>query len=700
MYTCNYCGSAIPDNASFCGQCGRVAGKITDGITREIGPQHINPMDAPTSISSQPSWSEGDLNAIPEMATAPISAVTVEDDEEEEKRRRAALLGFGLASLDVQAPVSNAPAISGTPQIGGVPSVPGTPSLGGPSSMPGTPHLAGGSPGSIYSAPPDVLPAHGTPAPTPLPHPHTPIPEPHPHPQPPQHPRPGGCTPTILIIAIIIPILFMSSIITLGLTIFAPTLALSGSSSVTSGGTLSIHGAHFLPGSSVTLTLDGSIPLFASSHGSSNSIALKSSTITTQSLSVEQMMQVPQSGNAITVNGDGTFNVNIPVNPTWAAGKHTIQASESLTHRSASLSFTIASPGTTPTTTVSPSPGSSVTPSPDPSPTPPTVTPGTTPSAPSAQPGLSCIVPSSPLTLGPVSEGYPQGVSAPITLCTNGTGPVNWSANWNQVPWLQLDHTSGQITAPAQFQVHVTASAAQLQPGTYTTTITFSSTSNSATEAVSISFKVTAGCMQGTPNTLNFTGVASTSDPATQTVSLTNCGAVGIWSASAKTSDGTNWLSVSPTSNTLNGGATATVIVGASNMQAQLGPGTYSGTVTFTIGSGSFTANVTLTVQPAPTISVSPTSLVGNQNCQTTRTSYICTVTVTNTSQVASVNWSVSVNGLSGVTFSASSGTLGPGQAINVQITIPSSNCSTNGSFVFTSPSNSATVNWMCYIIG
>jgi hypothetical protein len=145
--------------------------------------------------------------------------------------------------------------------------------------------------------------------------------------------------------------------------------------------------------------------------------------------------------------------------------------------------------------------------------------------------------------------------------------------------------------------VGVNADASKLTPGNYSVAVTFTSQSGNKTFTLNVSFSVQAGCISGTPRSLNFTGIAGQSDPQPQTVTITNCGAFGTWSESTETDSGGNWLSASPTGNNLNGGAPTGVRITASNLIAKLRPGTYSGKVIFSIGSGSFILYVTLTVQ-------------------------------------------------------------------------------------------------------
>ncbi|HYX51232.1 MAG TPA: hypothetical protein VE843_15905, partial [Ktedonobacteraceae bacterium] len=306
--------------------------------------------------------------------------------------------------------------------------------------------------------------------------PHNPQHPPHPQqPHPPHHP-PHGCSLAFILAAIMLPILIILSFLGLGLTLFAPSLSLSGSTTIVQGGTFAVHGSNFIPGSSVTLTLDGTIPLLFSSGGLAVQSADRANISSTQILSLDTQLaqRSTYSNNTVSVGGDGTFAVTITANPGWSIGKHRITASESPTHRSTSLDFTIYMEGTTPTSTsttsTSPTPSSTTT---------------LSPTAKATLPGLSCIHPST-LALGPVMQGSNQPASARVTLCTSGIGAVNWTATWDQnaAPWLQLDHTAGQISAPGQAQVAVSALASNLTPGNYAATVAFTSQPDNKTQSL------------------------------------------------------------------------------------------------------------------------------------------------------------------------------------------------------------------------
>ena len=689
MLYCTFCGAEIPEGASFCGNCGQIPVPAPDGQTRISGVrrvelQQVSGNNGPSgnTPAMSPHWEYDQSAGYDDHSTIPIG------DGEEERRRRAAMVGMGLLAATDMLPGSGVPTVQGMPRLGGVPTVANPPMVqGGVAGGPLPPGWNSSPTNYIPQAPGYTPPIPTGSLPTPTLH-HPPYPNPKP-----VKPQPkGGCAP-LLIIAILIPFVLIGSIITLGFTVFAPDLSLSGSSSVSSGGTLALHGNHFLPGSSITLTLDGTTPLFVAAPPADRQIAR--SPKGALSMTAARLLQ-PAASNAINADGNGTFNVNISVDPGWSIGQHSIQASEAITHRGAQLTFTIVSGGTTPTptstttATVTPSPTLSPTASPSPSPT------GTG--------ALSCVNPSS-ITLGPVSANYTQAVSQTVTLCTAGTGSVNWSATWDQgqASWLAFDHSAGTITAPGQATITVFANATRMTAGSYNATVTFSSQASSVTETLNVTFTVQADCITASPNALKFNAMLHVSEAPAQTVSLSNCGAVGNWSASVKTSDGASWLSATPTSGKLNGNTSLSVTISASTLNSTLVAGVYSGAVTFTLGSNTFTVNVTFNVQDGPILSVSVSRLVGNNPpCQYLPTAgfYICYVTLTNTSSTSSLNWTSSTKLLPGAAIKPASGTLAPGQSQpRVLIEIPANDCSMGASVTFSGPANSVTLPWTCQLI-
>jgi Viral BACON domain len=687
MHKCEFCGSEIPENARFCGQCGRAQGNVIEALTGSSAFQlpNVQDLDAAKffSISGNPTpkWHP---NPHPSGTDMPFASSN-EEEEEDDRRRYAALLEIPLfeSLAEAQAYAGDVPMVQVTPQMNGVPTVQGTPQVEDLPPADVANLMPAGSMGQAPHSSPTII------APHPLASswaPHLPATTSKSHYL--NHSQPRGCSPAILIAVLTTPILLILSFISLGLTVLAPGLSLSGSTYVVQGGTLSLHGHHYIPGSNVTLTLDDTRPLYITSLSSSlHPSYVPNSSIQSLDMGTQPAKQIPSSYNTVSVRGDGTFDVTIRASTSWPIGNHTIKATESVTHRSAELDITIYPPSTTP------SPSSTETGSATPFPA---IT--LTPSATITSAGLNCVSPTS-LALGPVSQGYTLPVSATVTLCTIGAGTVNWTASWNQneAPWLQLDFTSGQISAPGQAQLNVSALASNLAPGRYSTILTFSSQPNNMIESLPVSLIVQPGCVKGTPNALKYTGFANASDPTTQKVAITNCGVLGVWFANAHTTDGASWLFANPTGNTLNAGASASVAITASNLRAHLPAGIYTGTVTFRIGASSFIVGVTLSVVVAPVLSVTPTIISANQQCIPNPTGfYICFVSLTNTSTNLSLNWSATSSKLNGVNFKPASSTLLPEKTIRVEIAVPQSNCPAKGTLTFTGPGNTVNLALFC----
>src|SRR5436309_8328109 len=354
MDRCTYCGSILPINAQFCGQCGSVissASKV-QGNSGGYPPANVLAGDKPTTIS-KPSyppmgygddwddaatsfyWSQGEM-----LRQTP----NPDDDEDEDERRRRAMLGLPLlGAMADQPPAAGVPMIHGTPQTGGVPVVQGNPNL--PPGSFAAQGLSGATPPSQPAASPAVPhtppPATGPWSPA---YPHTPAPAPHP-PFPSSHAGPGSSTgtrpapagPPCGVVVLILAIICLIIVGTIGGLFFGlpPAISISGSSAVAPGGVLHLHGNNFVPGSSITLMIDDTIPLFAFSsfHQATPSMA--------SSLPMTLTRQFTASNRTITTGGNGTFDVTIPVSTSWSLGTHTIRAKENISSRSAVLHFTI-----------------------------------------------------------------------------------------------------------------------------------------------------------------------------------------------------------------------------------------------------------------------------------------------------------------------------------------------------------------------
>jgi hypothetical protein len=306
---------------------------------------------------------------------------------------------------------------------------------------------------------------------------------------------------------------------------------------------------------------------------------------------------------------------------------------------------------------------------------------------------VSCITPGK-LTLGPLSEFSSQTSSGTVSLCTSGSGTLTWQASWNQkqAPWLHMNRTSGSVLAPGQFQATISALSANLAAGTYTASITFTGLQSNTSRVLTVSLTVQASCLRVGPLSMSFAAaVTSNPNPDTQSISLTNCGLISDWSATATTSDGNNWLTISPSKGTLKATASGQITVAINS--STLAINTYTGTVTVRLGAKTVAVTVTLTVSPLITASPNPV----NPACTTDQNgNTICTVTLMSTPAGASLSWSAVAN-QSGVTIQPGTGTIPSGGS--AAVTIVFSICITT-TVTFSGPVNTATVTWNCTPIG
>jgi serine/threonine protein kinase len=124
--------------------------------------------------------------------------------------------------------------------------------------------------------------------------------------------------------------------------------------------------------------------------------------------------------------------------------------------------------------------------------------------------------------------------------------------------------------------------------------------------------------------------------------------------------------------------------------------GANQGALPLTTPTPSPTPKPTQTPIIPPSLVVSPNSLNAQSDC-TRRNGWVCTVTLTLAAGSQSpLNWSVSSNGMTGVSFKPSSGTLSSGESMVVTIFVPKTHCATQASFIFSGSSSSIYVPWSC----
>lgn len=150
----------------------------------------------------------------------------------------------------------------------------------------------------------------------------------------------------MLVVTVIVVIATSSIILVLAIP---PAISLSGSSTISTGGTLQLHGKGFFPGGSVRFTLDNGLPVSLSNHNSIGEAGYSrgrgaSSANVLQMLLAEQALSQATSNTPVSVSALGTFDAILRVSTSWSPGVHTVHATEGLGSRSADLSFKIIPP--------------------------------------------------------------------------------------------------------------------------------------------------------------------------------------------------------------------------------------------------------------------------------------------------------------------------------------------------------------------
>ena len=469
MPHCPSCGSELPSKALFCGSCGCVIRQAPADISA-MPTGSLSSLDSPTAISDRfhrtqvsgagippgldqlPTANLGAPTAISSRShPAPLIDVELEqtvpltDDEagEEEQRRRALMQGLpllGALATAGQAPAANVPLVQGTPQVNGVPIVQGTPSPpGGIAAKPDSAQSAKSFAPAVH---------HGT-----APHHDIGSAATH-HLQAPTHhrPRPRGAQPRWVVLTFTALIVTASILGGLFLLVLPPALSLSGSSTVSAGNVLHLHGSHFTPGTSVSLTLDDHLPLFFVRRGAEGQAWYGSGATAALQMLVARPAERPiSSGNAVRVGLGGTFDAAIDVNQDWPAGPHTLRAQESITGRSAVLRFVILPKPTT-------------------------------------------------FSVNPTNLDFGESqadstASQMVVVSNTGQQPLNWTADTGGTNWLTLDMNAGTLQPGGSQTINVQADTSKLAPGDYSATLTINTGSEQM--QVTITLIVTA---QPTPS--------------------------------------------------------------------------------------------------------------------------------------------------------------------------------------------------------
>jgi hypothetical protein len=221
-----------------------------------------------------------------------------------------------------------------------------------------------------------------------------------------------------------------------------------------------------------------------------------------------------------------------------------------------------------------------------------------------------------------------------FNITNTGGSTLNWTAASN-ASWLTATPASGTGAATLTAAVNTSGLAA----GTHNGTITIAASGASNTpRSVAVTLTLEQAPAIGISATsLSFAGTEGGSNPANQTVNITNTGGSTLnWTAA---SDAT-WLTATPASGT--GAATLTAAVNIGGMAA----GTYNGTITISASGASNTPRtiaVTLTV-------AAPANYSGSWTGKTSQDSTITLEIVNNAVTRIYLGWSVPSCGTTGTT--------------------------------------------------
>ena len=659
MLYCRFCGSEVPDNARFCGRCGSVLGAAPEGRTDlSSSPEQ--------DVQSAGSYA-GDSQAI--LFDLPFAA--------------------GLPG-DLQAPLANAPMVKGMPQPGGTPVVHGTPSI--PNTPPGPSLDQGALPphhlrSPQHSAEPfhQMHPPHPRIESSPLHQARQPRPSPIHHRQtgslhsptrPPyrslHHKQPRSNIVGWSLIGFSCLIIIAGGISALSI-LFSPTpsLSLSGSGHVLSGGLMHLHGKGFTPGGSVAFSLDGSTALTAQQLGATGPERHDTQADVASALGIlaAQQLYLPTASNGtIQVRSDGTFDIVIMTDSHWSLGSHTIHAVELASSRSAVLPITIV-----------------------------------------AAPAQLSVRPSS-LDLGNLQVG--TKVIAAVEIGNTGGQRLTWTADTKGTPGISVLTSTGTIAPGSLYQfIHVVVDTSHLKVGDYSTILRISS--NAGEARVRIKLKIISPLPRKqaklaiSRGSLVF-GTWQVGNQVTLQMAVSNLGTKRLaWKVDAGLA---HWLTLDRNAGTIEpGGLPHTIYVTADTTQLQAG--NYSALLHISSNGGNAQIGATIVVTPQPKpptppatnpiqprLKVDPVRFNANTDCSYTHgQGWICLAILSNARNAQrNLNWSASSSGLSGITFFPSHLTLAPGDAVEVNVIIPDTKCRATAALAFKGPANTVKVPWSC----
>jgi M6 family metalloprotease-like protein len=253
---------------------------------------------------------------------------------------------------------------------------------------------------------------------------------------------------------------------------------------------------------------------------------------------------------------------------------------------------------------------------------------------------------------------------APLSFAVRntGTGDLDWTAS-DDAAWLELDQTSGSVVAGGSLDITATVAASELAAGTYNAVVTVSGSADNSPQTLAVGLELTpAPVLTLVAEPIDLEAVAGVDPPPHEVLIRNDGGAELTWAASSDVA----WMTFARGSGTLAPGASEVDTVAIS--VAGLDLGDYAGTLTFTGNAVNSpqTLEALLNVVESPSIALDGTLEFEAWEGDSPPEGVILTV---GNDGGGTLTWTASVD-QPWVDLSFSSGTLAPGGASTIRVTV------------------------------
>jgi uncharacterized protein (TIGR03437 family) len=212
---------------------------------------------------------------------------------------------------------------------------------------------------------------------------------------------------------------------------------------------------------------------------------------------------------------------------------------------------------------------------------------------------ITVTAPTLTVNTTPLNFSYTLGGATPAAqpVSVGGTSGIQFTTSTGSATWLSATPANGTVPG----NINVSINTAGITAGTHNGSVVVTSSGATGSPAtIPVTLTVTAPTLTVTPSSLNFSYQIGGAAPQAQPLNIGGTSGQ-TFSASAA---GASWLSINPASGSVPGSTSVSINT------AGLTPNTYNASIAVSApGAATQNVPVTLTVTPAPTISVTPSSL-------------------------------------------------------------------------------------------